>query len=79
MLGILSGDVVSVLDALRGRSTAPQPFDRRPTVLGVMTTPRQPRLESSSTAQISDSAEVSPGERPITFVRRRTSTKGART
>lgn len=29
------------------------------TVFGVITTPRQPRLESSSTAQISDSAEVS--------------------
>jgi len=29
------------------------------TVLGVMTTPRQPRLESSSTAQIRESAEVS--------------------
>src|SRR5207247_1717801 len=42
---------------------------------GVMTTPRQPREESSSTAQIKASAEVSPGKRPITFVRRRTSTK----
>jgi hypothetical protein len=40
-----------------------------------MITPRQPRLESSSTAQISDSALVSPGKRPMTFVRRRTSTK----
>src|SRR5215211_3657600 len=40
-----------------------------------MTTPRQPRLVSSSTAQTSESAEVSPGKRPITFVRLRTSTK----
>ncbi len=39
-----------------------------------MATPRQPREESSSTAQIKESAEVSPGKRPITFVRRRTST-----
>ena len=45
--------------------------DRR----GVMVTPRQPRLASSSTAQISDSAEVSPGKRPMILVRRRTSTK----
>lgn len=29
--------------------------------LGAMTTPRQPRLESSGTGQISDSALVSPG------------------
>jgi Group II intron, maturase-specific domain len=36
------------------------------TVFAVITTPRQPRLESSSTAQMSDSAEVSPGKRPIT-------------
>jgi hypothetical protein len=43
------------------------------TVFGVITT-RQPRLVSSSTAQSSDSEEVSPGNRPITFVRRRTST-----
>src|SRR5918999_336673 len=42
---------------------------------GVMTTPRQPRLESSSTAQIRLRALVSPGKRPITLVRRRTSTK----
>ena len=34
-----------------------------------MTTPRQPREESSRTAQIRESAEVSPGKRPITFVR----------
>ena len=40
-----------------------------------MTPPRQPREESSSTAQIKQSAEVSPGKRPITFVRLRTSTK----
>src|SRR5437867_3871217 len=40
-----------------------------------MTTPRQPREESSSTAQIRRSADVSPGKRPITFVGRRTSTK----
>jgi hypothetical protein len=32
------------------------------TVFGVITTPRQPRLDSSSTAQISDSALVSAGE-----------------
>ena len=44
------------------------------TALGVMVTPRQPRLESSRTAQISDSAEVSPGNRPMILVRRRTST-----
>ena len=44
------------------------------TALGVMVTPRQPRLENSRTAQISDSAEVSPGNRPMILVRRRTST-----
>jgi hypothetical protein len=42
---------------------------------GVMTTPRRPRLVSSSTAQIRLRALVSPGKRPITLVRRRTSTK----
>jgi len=42
-----------------------------------MTTPREPREESSSTAQTSESAEVSPGKRPITFVRRRSSRFGA--
>src|ERR1700691_698000 len=44
------------------------------TVFGFIFTSRQPRLVSSSTAQMSDSAEVSPGNRPITLVRRRTST-----
>ena len=44
------------------------------TVLGFIFTPRQPRDESSSTAQISERADVSPGNRPITLVRRRTST-----
>jgi hypothetical protein len=39
-----------------------------------MTTPRQPRLDSSSTAQISDSAEVSPESARSPLVRRRTST-----
>ncbi len=33
-----------------------------------MTTPRQPRLESSSTAQIRLRALVSPGKRPMTLV-----------
>ena len=45
------------------------------TALGVIVTPRQPRLASSRTAQISDSALVSPGNRPMILVRRRTSTK----
>ena len=44
------------------------------TVFGLMTTPRQPRLDSSSTAQISDSAEVSPESARSPLVRRRTST-----
>src|SRR3954453_11198409 len=47
------------------------------TLRGVMTTPRQARVVSSSTAQIRLRALVSPGTRPITLVRRRTSTKGA--
>src|SRR5271170_6820996 len=42
--------------------------------LGFIFTPRQPREESSSTAQMRDRAEVSPGNRPMTLVRRRTST-----
>ena len=45
------------------------------TVRGVILTPRQPREANSNTAQIKVSAEVSPGKRPITLVRRRTSTK----
>src|SRR3712207_6691234 len=57
-----------------GVLAAAQAFDLG-TDRGVVTTPRQPRLESSSTAQIRLSALVSPGKRPITFVRRRTSTK----
>jgi hypothetical protein len=44
------------------------------TVLGFIFTPRQPRLESSSTAQMSERADVSPGKRPMTLVRLRTST-----
>jgi hypothetical protein len=44
------------------------------TALGVMVRPRRPRLASSRTAQISE-ALVSPGQRPMIFVRRRTSTK----
>ena len=39
-----------------------------------MTTPRQPRLESSSTAQIRLRALVSPGKLPTTLVRRPIST-----
>ncbi len=42
--------------------------------LGVHPNPAPAPEQSSSTAQISDRAEVSPGKRPITFVRRRTST-----
>jgi hypothetical protein len=42
------------------------------TALGVIVTPRQPRLASSSTAQISDNALVLPGKRPMILVRRRT-------
>jgi hypothetical protein len=40
-----------------------------------MTTPRQPLLARSSTAQTSDRHERSPGNRPITLVCRRVSPK----
>src|SRR4051794_20849600 len=66
-VGALAVAGAPVLLATRRRSISA-------TVFGVITTPRQPRLESSSTAQMSDSAGVSPGKRPITLVRRRTST-----
>lgn len=59
--GLIAGGAVSLVAA--------EAFSA--TVFGVMVTPRQPRLDSSSTAQISDGAEVSPGKRPITLVRRR--------
>jgi hypothetical protein len=47
----------------------------RATLRGVMTTPRQPRRQSSSATQMRLTPLVSPGKRPITLVRRRTSTR----
>jgi hypothetical protein len=64
LLGIVGGDgplgvVVGGLDA-GGVQFAAQPFDLGDG-FGVITTRRQPRLESSRTAQMSDGALVSPG------------------